>query len=93
MFSWVTTTTVPRIVQKEHASALKSAVSDMAGAAPSRSEKTYMRPSMLPPERNRRANSTHRLSRLEVQRAINDVKRFMEDRLATDLHLTKVSIL
>jgi hypothetical protein len=92
MFSWVTTTTVPRIVQKEHASALKSAVPDMA-AAPSRSEKTYMRPSMLPPERNRRANSTHRLSRLEVQRAINDVKRFMEDRLATDLHLTKVSIL
>jgi hypothetical protein len=90
MFSWVTTTTVPRIVQKEHASALKSAVSDMA-AVPSRSEKTYMRPSMLPPERNRRASSTHRLSRLEVQRAINDVKRFVEDRLATDLHLTKVS--
>jgi hypothetical protein len=62
-------------------------------ASSTRSERTHMRPSMLPPERNRRASSTHRLSRLEVQRAINDVKRFMEDRLATDLHLTKVSLI
>ena len=45
---------------------------------------------LLPPERNRNANSTHRLSRLEIQKAINDLKRFVEARLETDLNLVKV---
>jgi hypothetical protein len=49
-----------------------------------------MPPEKLPPERNRVANSTHRLSRLEIQKAINDVKRFVEERLENDLHLIKV---
>jgi len=50
----------------------------------------YMNPAILPPEENRRANSTHRLTRLQIQKAINDVKRFVESRLENDLHLTKV---
>lgn len=50
----------------------------------------YMPPDILPPAENLTANSTHRLSRLDVQRAIHDVKRFVEGRLETDLHLVKV---
>lgn len=49
-----------------------------------------MDPTILPPARNLNANSTHRLTRLEIQKAINDVKRFVESRLEEDLHLTKV---
>lgn len=50
----------------------------------------YMPEKVLPPERNRDANSTHRLSRMDLQRAINDVKRFIEGRLESDLNLVKV---
>ena len=50
----------------------------------------YMPDSVLPPERNREANSTHRLSRLDLQRAMTDVKRFVESRLESDLNLVKV---
>jgi hypothetical protein len=50
----------------------------------------YMPPSILPPEQNLPANSTRRLTRLDVQRAINDVKRFVEGRLESDLRLVKV---
>ena len=46
---------------------------------------------LLPPERNRQANSTHRLSRLDVQRASTDIKRFVEARLETDFNLVKAS--
>jgi hypothetical protein len=53
-------------------------------------EQSYMPSSVLPPKRNQVANSTHRLSRLEIQKAINDIKRFVEERLESDLHLTKV---
>lgn len=51
----------------------------------------YMNPAALPPERNRDANSTHRLSRLQIQKAINDIKRFVEHRLEDDMKLTKVN--
>jgi len=60
--------------------------SDMLGSS---STVPYMNPAILPPKRNRDANSTHRLSRLDIQKAINDVKRFVEKRLEEDLHLTK----
>jgi aspartate--ammonia ligase len=50
---------------------------------------TYMPPTLLPPASNQEANSTHRLSRLELQRAITDIKRFVEGRLESDLGLTK----
>lgn len=46
---------------------------------------------LLPPERNRQANSTHRLSRLDVQRASTDIKRFVEARLEKDFNLVKAS--
>jgi aspartate--ammonia ligase len=49
----------------------------------------YMPDEVLPPVYNRKANSTHRLSRLDMQRAINDVKKFVEDRLEKDLNLVK----
>jgi aspartate--ammonia ligase len=51
----------------------------------------YMPSDLLPPERNREANATHRLTRLELQRAMTDIKRFVEFRLEKDLHLTKHS--
>ena len=50
---------------------------------------TYMPDSILPKEYNRIANSTHRLSRLDIQRAMTDIKRFVEARLESDLHLVK----
>lgn len=49
----------------------------------------YMPDTLLPPPHNRVASSTHRLSRLDVQRASNHVKRFVETRLESDLHLIK----
>jgi hypothetical protein len=55
------------------------------------STNSYMPEEILPPEYNREANSTHRLSRLELQRAMTDVKRFVESRLESDLGLVKVS--
>lgn len=54
---------------------------------------SYMPDGLLPPERNRKANSTHRLSRIELQQAMTAVKRFMESRLERDLKLVKVSYL
>jgi hypothetical protein len=51
----------------------------------------YMPETLLPPERNREANSTHRLSRLDMQRASADVKRFVEARLEKDFNLVKAS--
>ena len=51
----------------------------------------YMPDAILPPERNREANSTHRLSRLDVQRASTDIKRFVEARLEKDFNLVKAS--
>lgn len=50
----------------------------------------YMPPEILSPLKNRSANSSHRLSRLDMQRAITDVKRFVERRLEEDLKLVKV---
>jgi aspartate--ammonia ligase len=44
---------------------------------------------ILPPLYNRDANSTHRLSRMDLQRAIGDVKRFFEARLEEDLNIVK----
>ena len=52
---------------------------------------SYMPETLLPPERNREANSTHRLSRLDIQRASTDVKRFVEARLEKDFNLVKAS--
>lgn len=52
---------------------------------------SYMPEKLLPPERNREANSTHRLSRLDVQRASTDIKRFVEARLEKDFNLVKAS--
>ena len=54
--------------------------------------KLYMPDKLLPPPENRKANSTHRLSRMELQRAIQDVKRFVENRLESDLHLLRVRV-
>ena len=51
----------------------------------------YMPDELLPPERNRAANSTHRLSRMDLQRASTHLKRFVEKRLEEDLGLVKVS--
>ena len=52
---------------------------------------SYMPESLLPPKRNQEANSTHRLSRLDIQRASTDVKRFVEARLEKDFNLVKAS--
>lgn len=49
----------------------------------------YMPDKVLPPVENREANSTQRLSRLDIQRASNDIKRFIEARLESDLNLVK----
>jgi hypothetical protein len=51
---------------------------------------SYMQEETLPPEHNREANSTHRFSRLELQRAMTDVKFSCESRLESDLNLVKV---
>jgi aspartate--ammonia ligase len=49
----------------------------------------YMPAEKLPPKQNREANSTHRFSRLSLQCAITDVKRFVESRLEQDLNVIK----
>lgn len=53
----------------------------------------YMDPSLLPPKANLVANSTHRLSRLQLQQATQDIRRFVESRLESDFHLLKVRLL
>ena len=52
---------------------------------------TYMPTRLLPPLENLPACSTRRLSRIEIQKAIADVKRFVETRLESDLALIRVS--
>lgn len=49
----------------------------------------YMRPEILVPERNREASSINRLSRLDIQRASTDIKRFIEARFEHDLNLVR----
>jgi hypothetical protein len=51
----------------------------------------YLPEDVFPPPRNRQANSTHRLSRREIQQASTDIRRFVEARFESDLHLFKVS--
>ena len=59
--------------------------------SPSSSSTTsYMPKKLLPPIENLMASSTHRLSRMERIHAINDVKRFVESRLESDLNVSKV---
>ena len=53
----------------------------------------YMPPELLPSPSNLVKSATQRLSRLEIQQAITDLKRFIEHRLETDLHLTKVRMM
>ena len=45
---------------------------------------------LLPPKENWEANSTHRLSRIDMQKAMTKVKRFVETRLETDLNVFEV---
>ena len=53
----------------------------------------YMPTKVLPSPENLQASSTRRLSRIEVQKAITDVKRFVEARLESDFHLIRVSMI
>jgi hypothetical protein len=53
-------------------------------------ETDYMPDSLLPPLYNRDAVASHRLSRMDIQRAMVDVKKFVESRLESDLNLIKV---
>lgn len=48
---------------------------------------SYMPYELLPPKENLDANSTHRLSRIDLQKAMTKVKRFVEHRLETDLNV------
>lgn len=50
----------------------------------------YMPMELLPPEENWKANSTRRLSRIELQKAMSKVKRFVERRLESDLNVFEV---
>uniref|UniRef100_A0A7S3P4P8 Aminoacyl-transfer RNA synthetases class-II family profile domain-containing protein n=1 Tax=Amphora coffeiformis TaxID=265554 RepID=A0A7S3P4P8_9STRA len=50
---------------------------------------TYMPSRVLPSTENLPASSTHRLSRIEIQKAITDVKRFVEARLESDMNLIR----
>mmetsp|Transcript_11927 Transcript_11927/g.16484 ORF Transcript_11927/g.16484 Transcript_11927/m.16484 type:complete len:410 (-) Transcript_11927:315-1544(-) len=50
---------------------------------------SYMPDSLLPPPRNREAVSTRRLSRMDLQRATTDIKRFVEARLEKDLNIIR----
>ncbi|CAB9501152.1 Aspartate--ammonia ligase [Seminavis robusta] len=52
-------------------------------------ESDYMPASLLPPMYNRPAIASNRLSPMEIQRAIVDVKKFVESRLESDLNLIK----
>jgi hypothetical protein len=64
---------------------------DVSMIQPQEDEHDYMPPALLPPIEYRPAISTQRLSRMDMQRAIADVKRFMENRLEQDLNLIPVS--
>ena len=52
----------------------------------------YMPRSLLPSKETIMASSTNRLSRMELQKAIQDVKRFVETRFESDLNVFKVNI-
>ena len=54
---------------------------------------TYMPMDLLPPKENWEANSTHRLSRIELQKAMTKLKRFVESRLESDLNVFEVRCL
>lgn len=54
-----------------------------------KTDTSYMPDSLLPPVRNRPAIASHRLSPKEIQRAIVDVKKFVENRLETDLNVIR----
>ena len=82
--SWLSSSAVTSL--RSPTTALHVLSTDILG-----SKAPYMNPAALPPERNRDANSTHRLSRLQIQKAINDIKRFVEHRLEDDMNLTKVN--
>jgi len=49
----------------------------------------YMPEEIMPPKENLCANSTHRLSRIDIQRASNLVKRFIAARLELDLNIVE----
>jgi hypothetical protein len=48
---------------------------------------TYMAYELLPPKANWEANSTRRLSRIALQKAMTKIKRFVEHRLESDLNV------
>ena len=50
----------------------------------------YMPRSLLPSKETILASSTNRLTRIELQKAIQDVKRFVESRFESDLNVFKV---
>ena len=50
----------------------------------------YMPMNLLPPKENWEANSSHRLSRIELQKAMTKLKRFVESRLESDLNVFEV---
>ena len=53
-------------------------------------EEYYMPRSLLPSKETIMASSTNRLTRIELQKAIQDVKRFVETRFESDLNVFKV---
>jgi hypothetical protein len=75
------TITVPEDIPHEQTVAIQETASNDA---------LYMPEEILPPPRNREANSTQRLTRREVQLASTMVKRFVERRLETDLNVFEV---
>lgn len=52
-------------------------------------EDKYMPDKLFPPVYNRAAIASNRLSPMDIQRAMTDVKRFVESRLETDLNLIR----
>ena len=52
----------------------------------------YMPRSLLPSKETILASSTNRLTRMELQKAIQDVKRFVESRFESDLNVFKVNM-
>jgi aspartate--ammonia ligase len=84
-FSWMSSTSL----KLPHVTTIKRMVMQTLSEVAEPTVELYMPPETLPPNKNRNANSTHRLSRLDVQRASTDIKRFVESRLENDLHLVK----
>ena len=59
----------------------------------SSTQSIYMPMDLLPPKENWEANSTKRLSRIELQKAMTKLKRFVESRLESDLNVFEVRCL